>query len=197
MSVNNQRWHSVVNVSGEAIPPFAVMKQTLIGGGRGLSFHVEKPGTSNPSVMFNGASQIPIGGMGSGTFDGPAWTLFDLSVTAPQNGDNWGAADASWKLSLDTAGFKILGVSSPRVIVMATDGMCQRYLGQTVGAMATGDATKEVDGLIALGRGKATTESSLTGTNLLAGETDDNGYVLLERDEVNDRWIMVTGQCPA
>lgn len=71
---------------------------------------------------------------------------------------------------------------------------CPMYLGQTNGALATGDAAILCDGLIPLGWG-VDAEASVSGQNTFNAETDNDGYVVVVWSRDNADWVIIQAQC--
>lgn len=100
----------VLNVSGEEIPPFGVMKATDADKQNGEPYvEVNKPDGSGSNYLLNGAFAIGIGATGWGSVAWSKRALFNDSEGTPSIGDEWGPKSGQWSLSPTTSGFVFVG----------------------------------------------------------------------------------------
>ncbi len=123
------QYRLVANVSGEAVPAFAVMKIAGIRPADGV-LTVDKPDQDNlvNNLMANGPVPIPADSDGQGQF-WPAVVGYDLSGPHPLAGAFWGVKAGSWFLNKHRSGFVVMtaGQADTGRLVLAGP-MMQGYL---------------------------------------------------------------------
>lgn len=169
------------NDSGETIPGFAVMRITGVIERDGLDsvVLVRKPKTGNYCYMVNGPLPVAANAYGYGTFDFPAYALFDGQTSGPVgatyaalpvNGEEWGPENNSWKLVKDNPGFRIWGNAyhvsgGASLVFVSSQGCIEGQSGSDGGSFVTGKT----------GLTGATGASGATGNTGASGGTDTFG----------------------
>jgi hypothetical protein len=117
------RWLPALNISGDDIPPFGVVRLVSINDDG--QFEVDYPDKANYpyGLAFNGPTTIPSGGAGSVTTDTPFWAHYDAegingnsadsSDDTPVAGDIWGPTPNSFALINSASGFRVLSSVDP------------------------------------------------------------------------------------
>lgn len=151
---------AVCNASGEVIPAWACLQISAAPvAGAEETYTVIKPnGASTAKYLLNGPQEIAVGGYGAATDTFPAVALWAGGV-APSTGVEWGPAAGSWRLSSSGQGFLVLGGvtgsedGTVRVASIAPGADRRIIRGQVVSAAGSGDATFEIDHVVALASG--------------------------------------------
>lgn len=109
----------VKNVSGEAIPPYAIMLATGVERltNERVALKVDLYVSDNEAeiLLVNGGTEIGITGSkryghGEIVHYEPFWVAYDSSSGTPAFGETWGVEDDTWILAKDVGGFTILGL---------------------------------------------------------------------------------------
>jgi hypothetical protein len=143
------RWIPVRNDAGAEIPGFGVMRPTgAVTVHNQVVITVAKPNADSATgQMINGPNPIPTGLYGQGTWDLPAYALYNTGAT-PAYGEDWGTENAEWKLKSGNTGFRIVGgATSGRVLVGPQPNSAAitpvfAFAGDTGGDSFTTSATK-------------------------------------------------------
>lgn len=112
------------NVSGEEIPPYAVMRFTGVETRNGLPVYTAaKPDdTFHPLYLVNGplrvSSEATAYGFGRFLLQGPGRVLASTSIRSPSYGDRWGPVSGEWHLIAGNQGF---------ILANATTGTTATY----------------------------------------------------------------------
>lgn len=120
-----KRWLPVQNLSGEAIPPFAVMQinnDSTVDSGLAtneiegvLVYNVIKPNddsqnkTNQATILFNGPTTIPVGGFGHGTQDFPVMAKAGENSFQLTLADTLGVISGDWGINPNQSGYRPIG----------------------------------------------------------------------------------------
>jgi hypothetical protein len=99
------------NVSGEEIPPYAVLKITETDGDNQHALEADKPDgtTTDGTFRLNMGRLVATGKSGTLRSDGYGmWALYDSGDGTPAPGESWGPG-SDWELHKDASGFVIVG----------------------------------------------------------------------------------------
>lgn len=124
------RWLPCVNVSGETIPPFALLR--YVGMTDDGFIQVNKPNEDDKADGVNDGTEIAVDSTGMTSTDFPNWVAFEDTEESggggsgspdPVVGEEWGPAAGQWYLRSGFLGFKVVGVRSERGLAFA----CRTY----------------------------------------------------------------------
>lgn len=98
------------NVSGEDIPPFAVMRPAgRVEDDDVWVMKCAKPDSDGGTFhVFNGPLKVKAGNRGNCTVESPILALYETADGTPQTGEEWGAKNGSWKLHKQRTGYKVI-----------------------------------------------------------------------------------------
>lgn len=163
---NHVRYH---NDSGEAIPPFAVMRITGVNSSGTAPWRVK---VSKPNTTFyryylvNGPVRCPVSDNGWGTFIWDAgYVLYDTGST-PAIGETWGPQDGAWTIKKNRWGFNIVGGnagSGATSKTLAVQHIVNHVLGKTNASHA-----KSASGTVNLYTGTLGSETQVTSMTVTA-----------------------------
>lgn len=121
---NDGRWIPCHNAGAQEIPPFGLVRCTnaaFATASTGVLFEVDRPNTDSQECYVVNEAGIPVGGYGICTLESPVHVLYDTAGT-PANGETWGAASGSYKLTEGKTGFVIEGGASGSVVLARRTG---------------------------------------------------------------------------
>lgn len=130
----------VINLSGETVPPFGLMK--IIGlDANATTIQISKPDRDNDNSGLLANSDFPLGDnkTGQGRMVMPFVVDTNGEGSPPSRDEIWGTENGSWFLSRDRIGFKVLAVAanSTRVLVEKMQTQYIASLRVTNATMAT------------------------------------------------------------
>lgn len=133
---------SVRNDSGEAIPPYAVMRQSgnAVNIGDELVIPVSKPGTTFSRLyLINGPAAIPADGYGRASDARSGPRLVKIETDEATHGHGWGVQADSWALRKNRPGnFTCRGPSNSGVALFDQD-YCNAIIGQLTEVLLAGE----------------------------------------------------------
>lgn len=205
-----------LNVSGETIPPFAVMQfDGWDSDADGLAvFRARKPDGNGKVYLINGPSSVPVRndsarltGIGLGTIAHGAYALFDEELTPELNQELGPVAD-QWHLG-DGSGFFVMGDvqgsgSSPpgfpsvpssfrvRVVMQPSDAPDNIILGRVLSDVTLLQPTFVIVNVIALEGPDPTEGNPLVGVliqNVPPVERAAGDYVRAKKSSTNGLWF--------
>src|ERR1043165_7346379 len=106
--INEIRWLECHNVSGQAVPPGAVVRVT--GTDTNGFITINQPNADSlANCLVSGPLGIVKDGIGLCTAEGPVNATYDSAGGSPTLNDAWGTTASSWKLVKGKTGFQIIG----------------------------------------------------------------------------------------
>jgi len=137
-------WHSFLNVSGESIPAWSVMRITDSNPiGDWFEYEVGKPNSQiQRHYLVNGSSDVANDARGAGTFlNNIEFVCYDETKGTPAHNEEWGPVADSWKLVKKSIGFVVVGGlnnTTGTYRTAARQRFCEPLRGRTTTALTPG-----------------------------------------------------------